>query len=336
MSFDANYKIGRAFKRGGTGQDTKLIEYDANGDGTINDGTFDFGLNQLDRDGDGMFDAFGHGLERMTKNQWVVTSRDSMLSTLQRGINLYAASDNMSTYPVPEAPHAPTLFGVTGKPDRVEVRWDPPAGGPARVNWLLYRTSKYEDNLYESGCTVDLSVECGYELVATLDGGATSYDDSDLNRGTDYYYYLQAVGQPQEVDADGITGTPGGEPLRSAQSLTQTYQPVNLKRPPYGSAGNVTDARVVPNPVNLGSDESIRFTQEDRVAFFNIPGESTIKIYTELGELVHTIEHTDGSGDELWNLTTRSRQLLVSGIYIAVITDNANGDEAVLKFTVIR
>ncbi len=348
LSFDANYKIGRAFKRGGSGRDAKLIAYDANGDGQINrDAPFDYALKQLDTDGDGMFDAFGHGLEEMTKNQWVVTSRDSMLKTLQRGINLYAASDNMSTYPVPEAPHAPLLFTVTGKPDQVEVRWEPPAGGPTRTDWLLYRTSKYEDNLYETGCTEDSEfdgnnnsviggVECGYELVVTLDAGATSYDDTGLNRGTDYYYYLQAVGQPQSVDPDGIVGTPGGEPLRSAQSLTQTYQPVNLKRPPYGRAGNVTDARIVPNPVNLGSDETIRFTQEDRVAFFNIPGESTISIYTELGELVHTIEHTDGSGDELWNLTTRSRQLLVSGIYIAVITDNSNGDEAVLKFTVIR
>ena len=336
LGFDADYEIGRAYKRGGGGRDAKLIRYDANKDGMITTGTFDYSINQMDTDGDGMFDAFGHGLEEMTKNQWVMASRDSLFRTLQRGINLYAASNNMSSYPVPEAPHAPSLFSVTGRPDRVELSWTPPAGGPARTGWLLYRTSKWEDFFYVNGCTEDLSIECGYELIASLDAGATSYDDTGLNRGTDYYYYLQAVGQPQPDDADGITGTPGGYALRSAQSLTQTYQPVNLKRPPYGSSGTVADARVVPNPVNLGSDETIRFAQEDRVAFFNIPGDCTIKIYTELGELVHTIEHQDGSGDELWNLTTKSRQLLVSGIYIAVITDNANGEEAVLKFTVIR
>lgn len=336
LGFDADYEIGRAYKRGGGGRDAKLIRYDANKDGMITTGTFDYSINQMDTDGDGMFDAFGHGLEEMTKNQWVMASRDSLFMTLQRGINLYAASNNMSSYPVPEAPHAPSLFSVTGRPDRVEISWTPPAGGPARTGWLLYRTSKWEDFFYVNGCTEDLSIECGYELIASLDAGATSYDDTGLNRGTDYYYYLQAVGQPQPDDPDGISGTPGGYALRSAQSLTQTYQPVNLKRPPYGSSGTVADARVVPNPVNLGSDETVRFAQEDRVAFFNIPGDCTIKIYTELGELVHTIEHQDGSGDELWNLTTKSRQLLVSGIYIAVITDNANGEEAVLKFTVIR
>ena len=177
---------------------------------------------------------------------------------------------------------------------------------------------------------------CGYDLIADLGAGATSYEDTDLNRGTDYYYYLQAVGEAQPVDPDGINGTPNGAPLRSSRYLTQTYLPVNLKRPPYGSTGTVADARIVPNPVNLGSDPTIRFDQEDRVAFFNIPGNCTIKIYTEIGELVHTIEHNDGSGDELWNLTTTSRQLLVSGIYIAVISDNDTGDEAIQKFTVIR
>ena len=344
LTLDASLKIGRAYKLGGTDKDTDIIAYDANGDGAIAHGAFDYTINQVDVDGDGMFDTFGHGLETMTKNQWSFTSRDSMFATLQRGINLYAASNNMSTYPVPEAPHAPTTFEVTGRPDRVELRWTPAAGGPSRTGWELYRTSRFEDNLYEN-CydpnrgvreRVDDSVHCGYDLIATLDAGASSYDDVDLNRGTDYYYYLQAVGGPQPHDADGITGTPGGHPLRSAQSLTQTYLPVNLKRPPYGNSGTVADARIVPNPVNLGSDETIRFAQEDRVAFFNIPGDCTIKIYTEIGELVHTIEHTDGSGDELWNLTTKSRQLLVSGIYIAVITDNSNGDESIQKFTVIR
>ena len=355
LSVDASVRIGRAFKLGGDDRDTDLIRYDANGDGMIQTGTFDHSIRQLDVDGDGMFDTFGHGLEEMTKNQWVVTARDSMFQTLQRAINLYAASNQMSAYPVPEAPHAPSEFTLTGRPDKVEIRWTNPAGGPTRTAWHLYRTSRFEDNIYENCLNLDSrqfidgsnaqnpadpastnQQHCDYELIATFDAGAQSYDDTDLNRGTDYYYYLQAIGGPQPDDPDGITGTPGGVPLRSSRYLTQTYLPVNLKRPPYGSTGSVADARIVPNPVNLGSDATIRFDQEDRVAFFNIPGNCTIRIYTEIGELVHTIEHTDGSGDELWNLTTSSRQLLVSGIYIAVITDNANGEEAVQKFTVIR
>ncbi len=347
MGFDADYKIGRAYKRGGSGRDTKLIRFDANQDGTIQTGDFNYAINQVDADGDGMFDTFGWGLEEMTKNQWVMVSRDSLFTTLQRGINLYRASNNMSAYPIPEAPHAPLTFSVFGRPDKVDIEWTPPTGGPSRTQWALYRTDLWEDHLYSTGCTEDSNfsgvvngsrgqISCGYELIAGLDANATSYQDTEPVRGTDYYYYLQAVGAPQPNDPDGITGTPGGVALRSSRSLTQTYQPVNLKRPPYGSSGTVADARIVPNPVNLGSDNTVRFEQEDRVAFFNIPGDCTIKIFTEIGELVHTIIHDDGSGDELWNLTTTSRQLLVSGIYIAVITDNATGEESVLKFTVIR
>ena len=348
LSFDANYKIGRSYKRGGPSRDDKIISYDSNGDGMIQKGDFNFAINQVDADGDGMFDTFGWGVEEMTKNQWVMTSRDSMFQTLQRGINLYAASNNMTTYPIPEAPHAPRVFSVFGRPDVVDITWEPAPGGPPRTGWVLYRAENWEDNLYTNGCTAESNfgpgvidgapgqVLCGYEMIAELDANATSYSDTGPVRGTDYYYYLQAIGGPQPDDPDGITGTPGGYPLRSSRSLTQTYQPVNLKRRPYGDTGTVADARIVPNPVNLGSDNTVRFEQEDRVAFFNIPGNCTIKIFTSIGELVHTIEHTDGSGDELWNLTTRSRQLLVSGIYIAVITDNDQGDETILKFTVIR
>jgi len=72
------------------------------------------------------------------------------------------------------------------------------------------------------------------------------------------------------------------------------------------------------------------------IAFYNIPGYCTIKIYTELGELIKTIEHTDGSGDATWNLITSSDQLIVSGIYIAVVEDTRTGGRTIQKFAVIR
>ena len=80
---------------------------------------------------------------------------------------------------------------------------------------------------------------------------------------------------------------------------------------------------------------NVRFP-DDRIAFYNIPGQCTIKIYTELGELIKTIEHTNGSGDEFWYQVTSSNQIVVSGIYIAVITDNTTGEKQIAKFAVIR
>ena len=326
LSFDAAVQIGRSYKRGGNvTRENKIIQYDANGDGVIDTTPFNF-------------DELFVGTEAQTKNQWVMSARDSMFQLFQRGIDLYAASNEMTTYPIPEAPRAPVEFTVDGRPDKIDLTWTPAAGGPAIDHWEIYRTTRWEDNLYASGClnSYPATVECGYKLVTSVPAGTTTYADTDVLRGTDYYYYIEGVGQSQPNDMRAINGTPYGTPLRSSRYLTQSYLPTTLKRPPYGQSGTVADARVVPNPVNLGSDQTIRFAQEDRLAFFDIPGECTIKIYTEIGELVKTLEHTDGSGDELWNMTTDSRQLLVSGIYIAVVEDLGNGERAFLKFTVIR
>jgi len=69
--------------------------------------------------------------------------------------------------------------------------------------------------------------------------------------------------------------------------------------------------------------------------FLNLPGECTIRIYTERGDLIKTIEHTNGSGDEAWNLVTKYRQVVVSGIYLAHI-ETPDGRSTYRKFIVIR
>jgi hypothetical protein len=83
--------------------------------------------------------------------------------------------------------------------------------------------------------------------------------------------------------------------------------------------------------------------EPNKIMFMDIPASCTINIYTESGDLVKTIEHDSGSGDEIWggnilNLQTvsDSGQLLVSGIYIAHITDKDSGNTTTAKFVIIR
>jgi ubiquitin-protein ligase len=89
--------------------------------------------------------------------------------------------------------------------------------------------------------------------------------------------------------------------------------------------------------------------EPDKIMFLNIPGHCTIKIYTERGDLIQTIHHEDGSGDETWNSVTSSRQVVVSGVYIVhfIVTEDykdretgeilyRKGDEAFRKFVIIR
>jgi hypothetical protein len=110
--------------------------------------------------------------------------------------------------------------------------------------------------------------------------------------------------------------------------------PAFLTRPP---GAQLSDIRVVPNPYSLAQENTLRWPdQQDKIGFLDIPGQCTISIYTQLGELVKRLEHTNGSGDEYWNLTTDANQVIVSGIYIAVIKDNSKGSQVIRKFSVVR
>jgi hypothetical protein len=157
-----------------------------------------------------------------------------------------------------------------------------------------------------------------------------------------YYYYIVAVGDAANNTGVGLTPRVA---LKSSRYFTQAYDPATLKRQ-EGVATNATSMdsiRVVPNPFSLGADPNrLRFPGEpDKIAFLNIPGQCNILIFTESGELIKTIEHTDGSGDAYWNCTTSSNQVIVSGVYIAVITDitdepSRKGRRKIVKFVVVR
>ncbi len=107
--------------------------------------------------------------------------------------------------------------------------------------------------------------------------------------------------------------------------------------------------RIVPNPYNIRSAQ-LQFPGEpDKIEFFNIPGHCTIRIYTENGNLIKTISHENGSGDEAWNSNTSSDQVVVSGVYIVHFTvtqdyadpltgelEYRKGDTAYQKCIIIR
>jgi hypothetical protein len=164
----------------------------------------------------------------------------------------------------------------------------------------------------------------------TASPGESQYYDLSPQRGFEYYYYITSFD-------DGGTG----QVLESSKFYTMTNEPAFLRRPP---GSKLSDIRIVPNPYNIRA-RSIQFGTldgADRIMFYNIPPFCTIKIYTERGDLIQTIEHTDGSGDEAWTSITSSRQVVVSGVYIAYfeVTEDAGafkkGDNITKKFIIIR
>ena len=275
--------------------------------------------------------TFGGQTMSMTKNEWVFTGRDSLFQTFQRATDNYA-----SGFSIPSGPRAPKTFDVRSGGDRITLEWEPYAGAPSFDGWEVYRAQAAYDSTYT--------------LIHTAGPGETSFDDTTPIRGIDYYYYIVAVQNGASNPGGG--GTPAGRALRSSRYYTQTYTAAQLQRPQGGPGGDTTlgAIRIVPNPYYIGSARTIRFPDRtDKLAFFNLPGICEIRIYTELGELVDTILHTDGSGDEFWDHTTSSRQVVASGIYIAVITVTEDvtdpvtgavlyqaGEQAFRKFAIIR
>ena len=179
-------------------------------------------------------------------------------------------------------------------------------------------------SIFQPDTTFDLIYECGGTSGNPI---VNEYDDTDLQRGFDYYYYITTF------DDGSANDFHPGVPLESSKFYTLTNSPAFLKRPPGSTLDKI---RVVPNPYNIRSrDLQFGRSAPDRIMFLDIPGECIIKIYTERGDLVETIEHNDGSGDEAWNSITSSRQTIVSGVYIATFV-TPKGEQAIRKFIIIR
>lgn len=253
-----------------------------------------------------------------TKNEWVMTGRDSLFKTFKRALANWNSGFN-----IPDPPYPPKLFEVNSGGDRIVLTWEPFEGHEPSYGWEIWR-----GRIQYHGAVED---DWKYELLAELPPDARRYEDLTPVRGISYFYYIQAVG---DINNDPTGNTPTGVRLKSSRYYTQTYEPAFLKRQP---GEKLADFRIVPNPFNLGSDKFVRWPDvENQLAFLDIPGQCTIKIFTERGDLIKTIEHTDFSGDEFWNLQTEYNQMIVSGIYIAAVTDLESGETMLKKFIVIR
>jgi len=260
------------------------------------------------------------------KNAWVYTGRDSILLTFGRAKRNYDLH-----YQIPQPPLPPPMFEVKSGGDRITLSWkpSPSESEPDFAGYKIYRAVGKPDTTYE------LIYDCG--------PGVTSFDDLTAQRGVSYYYYIVAYND----GSNNTTGeaNPTGS-LHSSRFYTRTTEPAFLRR----QAGkSLDDIRVVPNPYNVRARELQYPGEPDKIMFLDIPGHCTIRIYTERGDLIQTIYHEDGSGDESWNLVTSSRQVVVSGIYIAQFTVTEDcydpetkqllyrkGDTAYRKFVVIR
>ncbi len=248
------------------------------------------------------------------KDAWVFTGKDSLFQTFRRAIKTYQSNFN-----IPQPPPPPSLFEVQPGGNRITLKWsNEPESWPNFSGYRIYRAMFQPDTFYQK------IYECGGNSGNPI---THEFWDTTAVRGFDYYYYITSFD-------DGTTNDiHPGEPLESSMFYTMTNEPAHLVRAPGKSLAEI---RVVPNPYNIRArDIQYGISGADRIMFLNLPPICTIKIYTERGDLVDTIEHTDTSGDEAWNSITSSRQVVVSGVYIAVF-ETPDHKKAIRKFVIIR
>lgn len=121
-----------------------------------------------------------------------------------------------------------------------------------------------------------------------------------------------------------------------------TFHALAAKPAPSNDQTNVL---VVPNPFRQVSGLSDP-SEEKRISFLNIPGHCTISIFNVAGELIRSIEHNDGFGEEPWGssregdyLLTRFLQNVQPGVYIYHIESHVpghQGESSTGKFIIIK
>ena len=263
--------------------------------------------------------------KNLYKNSWVFTGADSIIQTFKRAKYNFDLME--SGQALPETPRPPSIFNVTSGGDRIIIDWTNEAeSSPGFDGYNLYRLKfKPDTTLFAYNVNQGLLNPID-ESIATLwklDAGQNEFQDVTAERGFDYFYFLEAFDN----------GTNDIKILNSSKFYTITNKAASLKRP---AGESFEDIRVVPNPYHISSrDFQYGVSAPDRLMFLNIPPKCKIRIFTERGDLIDTIEHTDGSGDEAWNSITSSRQVIVSGLYIAHFEVPGVGS-TIRKFTVVR
>jgi len=236
-----------------------------------------------------------------------------------------------------------------------EHDWNVPMAPPPTDKWLL-GTGEGTQITWSNPEAEDLSNFDGYRIMRRRGTQDTTFFEQILRTGADakadthsfldtkvifggsYYYYIQAAVNVDENDLDAHPNT-RGKTLWSGRMWGVSNYPVEPERP----VGGLDSIRIAPNPYNLKDPlwENYGLLDPDdprRIMFFNLPRECTIKIFTENGDLVKTLEHTPfpiATGYEKWDMLTESQQAIASGVYI-VVFQTPEGGVAYQKLLVVR
>ncbi len=204
---------------------------------------------------------------------------------------------------------------------------DPRTGKSGVKEYRIYKTTDPNREKWGDAVAVIKRDETKTGVVANC------YNWKDVVGVKNYFYYSYSV---TVVDVDGLES--GKSFLPADQN---NFENTVEARPVSSPKNSVDKIKVVPNPYIISSTWERKRLGDPKLgepirdlAFTNLPEQCTISIYTLDGNLVKTIEHTDGKGTEFWDLRSFSNQLIATGVYVYHVKSSAG--EKVSKFAVVR
>ena len=228
------------------------------------------------------------------KNDSVLTGKDSLFQTLRRALANYRGG-----WAAPQPPLPPKTFTVTSGSRGILLAWDVFAGaGPAITGFRIYRS-------VAQSWAPD-------SLVSASGPDARTWTDTLVRGGTRYFYYIQAVGRPE--DNTGAAMTPAGVALTSNRASTQTYtgatlSPNGINAGPGGVPTRTALLQNYPNPFNPVT--TIVYTLANQSAV-------RLEVYSILGQQVAML--VDGTRLAGSHQVRFDGSGLASGVYICRLT----------------
>lgn len=193
-----------------------------------------------------------------------------------------------SNYQVTKPPDPPTLTYISDAEANIVLQWE---SVPGAVSYNAYKMQY--DKISNS---INYSLIPFYDLLQS--GSQNSYTDRTVEMGNQYVYAVAAV------DA---AGNESGKVWDHNQITAEPY---------IAGFSSTNEITVVPNPYRKEAEWAGPGQWKDTIVFIGLPEICTIRIYTLEGELVDTIEHTDGRYTERYNLVNLSDWEIASGMYI--------------------
>ncbi|MBI5059672.1 hypothetical protein HZB60_07835 [candidate division KSB1 bacterium] len=269
----------------------------------------------------------------------------------------WALAMYLNDFQGPSAPDVPD-FNLDVYNDFVRIRWA--ANSEASVD-AITGLSDFE------GYTIERSTDqehwqtiAGYDRIDTLEfpfewqnfnlgmpglcgdqfPGEYCYEDRDLIPGQTYYYVVRAF--DQGVQGAGIlySGV-SGNAKTAALFLTDTA-PANLDHvfvypnPYKGSHAGEAGGRINPQTGLIYYPRLLYFKG---LPATTAAGDCRIRIFSLGGDHLATIEHTNGTDGDVWDLNTGSRQEIVSGLYYYTVEYKKPGggtEQKIDKFVVLK